>query len=62
MKRKDFIRHLEAFGRSLLKEGSKHLRWVNLADHRKQATVPRHREINDFLFRLICRQLGVPPP
>jgi hypothetical protein len=46
----------------LLREGTKHTRFVNLADHQRQSTVPRHREIDDYLARAICRQLGVPPP
>jgi hypothetical protein len=28
----------------------------------KTSIVPRHREINDFLARKICRDLEVPPP
>jgi hypothetical protein len=28
----------------------------------KVSTVPRHREINDFLARKICRDLEVPDP
>ncbi len=62
MKRRDLIRHVEAFGCYLLKEGRKHSRFVNLADTCKQATIPRHREIDDYLARAICRQLGIPPP
>ncbi|MGB2985145.1 MAG: type II toxin-antitoxin system HicA family toxin [Phycisphaerae bacterium] len=62
MKRRELIRHLEAFGCHLLKEGRKHSRFVNLGDTSRQATVPRHREIDDYLARLICRQLGIPPP
>ena len=55
MKRRDLVRHLEAFGCHLLKEGRKHSRFVNLADTTRQATVPRHREIDEFLAREICR-------
>jgi predicted RNA binding protein YcfA (HicA-like mRNA interferase family) len=62
VKRRDLIRHLESFGCVLLKEGAKHSRYVNLADKTRQATIPRHREIDGFLVRLICRQLGVPVP
>jgi len=62
VKRRDLIKHLEAFGCYLLKEGRKHSRFVNLADTDKQATIPRHREIDDYLARAICRQLAVPPP
>jgi hypothetical protein len=28
----------------------------------KSSTVPRHREINDYLARKICRDLEVPEP
>jgi hypothetical protein len=45
----------------MLREGAKHSRWINLADKRFQSTIPRHTEIDDYLGRLICRQLGVPP-
>lgn len=62
MKRRDLIRHLEAYGCHLLKEGRKHSRYINLADKTKQVTVPRHREIDDYLARAICRQLAIPPP
>jgi hypothetical protein len=29
---------------------------------RKTSTVPRHREIDEFLARKICRDLDVPQP
>lgn len=61
MKRRDLIRHLERNGCVLLREGAKHSRWINLADKSRQSTVPRHKEIDEFLARAICRQLGVPP-
>jgi mRNA interferase HicA len=61
MKRKDLIRHLESHGCEFFREGGKHTVYVNRA---AQATssVPRHREINDFLARKICRELKVPEP
>jgi len=62
VKRRDLIRHLKAYGCHLLKEGAKHSRYVNLGDKSRQATVPRHREIDDFLAGAICRQPGIPPP
>jgi hypothetical protein len=62
VKRRDLVHHLETYGCYLLKEGRKHSRYVNLADKTRQATVPRHREIDSFLARAICRQLGIPPP
>lgn len=62
MKRRELVRHLKTYGCHLLKEGRRHSRFVNLADESRQATLPRHREIDDFLARAICRQLGIPPP
>jgi len=61
MKRRDLIRHLETHGCVLLREGGKHSVYVNPATG-KSSTVPRHREINDFLARKICRDLEVPEP
>lgn len=61
MKRVDLIRHLEAHGCELLREGSRHSVYVN-RQARKSSTVPRHREVNDFLARKICRDLELPSP
>ncbi len=61
MKRRDLIRHLEMHGCELLREGGNHSVYVNRAA-RKTSTVPRHREVNEFLARKICRDLDVPPP
>ena len=61
MKRVDLVRHLEAHGCTLLREGGSHSVYVQRRT-RKVSTVPRHREINDFLARKICRDLEVPPP
>ncbi|HEX7046257.1 MAG TPA: type II toxin-antitoxin system HicA family toxin [Gammaproteobacteria bacterium] len=59
MKRLDLVRHLEAHGCRLLREGSRHSVYVNPVT-RKISTLPRHREINEFLARKICRDLEVP--
>lgn len=61
MKRRDLIRHLEAHRCEFLREGGNHTVYINRAA-RKVATVPWHREINDFLARKICRDLEVPEP
>ena len=61
MKRVDLVRHLEAHGCQLLREGGSHSIFVNRTA-RKTSTVPRHREINDFLARKICRDLEIPEP
>lgn len=61
MKRDDLVRHLRQHGCVLLREGGKHSVFVNRAT-RKATTVPRHREIYDFLAKKICRDLEVPAP
>ena len=61
MKRADLLRHLESHGCVLLREGGAHTVFMNRAE-RKVSTVPRHREINDFLAAKICKDLGVPRP
>ena len=61
MKRLDVVRHLEANGCVLLREGANHSVFVNRAT-RKVSTVPRHREIGDDLVRKICRDLEIPVP
>ncbi len=61
MKRQALVRHLESHGCNLLREGGKHSVYVN-PENNRTSTVPRHREINEFLARKICRDLGVPEP
>ena len=61
MKRVDLVRHLERHGCELLREGGSHSVYVNRAA-RKASSVPRHREVNEFLARKICRDLAVPDP
>ena len=61
MKRRDLIRHLEQNGCEFLREGGNHTVYVNRRV-RKSSTVPRHREIFEFLVRKICKDLEIPPP
>jgi len=61
MKRLDLIRHLEKYGGVLFREGGNHSIYVNKAT-RKVTAIPRHREINDFLAKKICRDLEVKEP
>ena len=61
MKRRDLIKHLEAQGCVLLREGGRHSWWHNPSQNRRSA-IPRHQEINEFLARKICRDLGTPDP
>ena len=61
MKRRDLVRHLERHGCQHLREGGNHSVYVNPANNRVSA-VPRHRKINEYLARKICRDLGIPNP
>ena len=61
MKRRELVRHLEAQGCEMLREGGNHTVYVNRRVG-KASTVPRHREINDYLARKICRDLEVSEP
>jgi predicted RNA binding protein YcfA (HicA-like mRNA interferase family) len=61
VKRRDLIRHLEAHGCEFLREAGSHTVYVNRSA-RKSTTVPRHREIDEFLARKICRDLEIREP
>ncbi len=61
MKRRELIRHLEANGCLLLREGGKHSIYYNPSNNRTSA-VPRHTEIVDILAVKICKDLEIPPP
>lgn len=61
MKRIELTRHIERSGCEMLREGSRHTVYINRLAKRV-STVPRHREINDFLARKICDDLQIPHP
>jgi mRNA interferase HicA len=61
MKRVDLIRHIEASGCGFLREGGRHTVYVNPIA-RRVPTVPRHREINEFMAKKICRELEIDEP
>jgi predicted RNA binding protein YcfA (HicA-like mRNA interferase family) len=61
VKRVDLVRHLEQHGCVLFREGGSHSVYVNRRT-RKSSSVPRHREINEFLASKICRDLEIPMP
>jgi mRNA interferase HicA len=61
MKRLDLVRHLEKFGCQLFREGGSHSVFIN-RQTRKSTAIPRHREVNEFLAKKICRDLEIPPP
>jgi mRNA interferase HicA len=52
---------LEAHGCRLLREGGGHSVYVHTVS-RKVSTVPRHRELKDFLARKICKDLEIATP
>jgi YcfA-like protein. len=59
MKRLILTRHLERHGCTLLREGKRHSVYVNRIAG-KTSTIPRHRDINEYLARKICKDLEVP--
>lgn len=60
MKRLELLKHLQAHGCLLLREGATHSVYTNPANQ-QQATVGRHRELDNLMCRIICRQLGIAP-
>jgi predicted RNA binding protein YcfA (HicA-like mRNA interferase family) len=61
MKRKDLIKHLNENGCVFIREGARHSVFFN-PSMKKLSTVPRHSEINGFLSKKICRDLGIDIP
>ena len=61
MKRRDLIKHLKSHGCELLREGGKHSVFVNRAAQ-TATTIPRHKELNEFLAKKICKDLEIPIP
>ncbi len=61
MKLRDLVRHLRQHGCELLREGGAHSIFVNRSTG-KATAVPRHRDLNEFLARKICRDLQIREP
>ena len=61
MKRKDLIRHLIKNGCIFIREGARHSVFFNPLI-KKTSTVPRHKEIDNFLAKKICQDLGLEIP
>lgn len=53
--------HLKKNECILFREGKKHSVYYN-KENNKTSTVPRHREIDDFLATKICKDLGIEKP
>lgn len=58
MKRKDFVRHLHDQGCILIREGARHSVFFN-PKNKTTSTIPRHNEIDNFLAKKICKDLGI---
>ena len=61
MQRNDLIRHLRKNGCIFIREGARHSVFFNSL-LKKTSTVPRHTEIDNFLAKKICRDLGIESP
>lgn len=61
MKRTDLIRYILKHGCVFVREGGNHSVFFN-PQFRRVSTVPRHKEINDFLAKKICKDLGLAHP
>jgi predicted RNA binding protein YcfA (HicA-like mRNA interferase family) len=61
MQRRHLVSFLEENGCQFLREGAKHTVFVNPILN-TMSTVPRHAEINAFLARKICKDLGIGAP
>lgn len=58
MKRDDLIKYIISEGCIFIREGARHSVFFNPM-FKKTSTLPRHNEINNFLARKICRDLGI---
>lgn len=61
MQRRKLERHLLQHGCRLVRDGAKHAVFENPTNG-AAATLPRHNEIDPFLARKICKELGIPAP
>ncbi len=61
MKRRDLVKYLKNNACFLVREGGNHSIFEN-TNLDLSASVPRHREINNFTVVEICKQLRIPKP
>jgi mRNA interferase HicA len=59
VKRRDLLKYIEEFGCRLLREGGRHTVYFNPTT-KQTSTIPRHKEVDDFLAKKICKDLGIP--
>ncbi|AMJ64925.1 type II toxin-antitoxin system HicA family toxin [Hymenobacter sp. PAMC 26628] len=60
MKRLELVKHILVNGCIILREGGNHTALFNPTNQR-QTILARHREIDNNMARIICKQLGIPP-
>jgi mRNA interferase HicA len=58
MKRLDLLKHLEKNNCNFHREGANHTIYIN-NENNKMSAIPRHREIDNFLCKKICKDLGI---
>jgi mRNA interferase HicA len=58
MKRTDLLRHLEKHGCIFIREGGSHTIYKNPITG-KMTSIPRHREVKEFLAKKICDDLNI---
>jgi mRNA interferase HicA len=61
MKRTDLIRYLEKCGCIFVREGGNHTVYKNSINGR-MTSIPRHREVKEFLAKKICDDLVIKRP
>lgn len=61
MKRRDLLRHLFDRGCVFVREGANHTT-ISSVDGQRFSTIPRHNEVNEFLAKKICKDLGIDIP
>ena len=61
MKLTDLIRHLKKRGCIFVREGGNHTIYKNPLNG-KMTSIPRHREVKEFLAKKICEDLGIERP
>jgi len=59
MKRIALLNYLREHGCFMIREGSKHSVVLNPVSERT-STVPRHNEVDNYLAKKICKDLGIP--
>jgi len=59
LKRSEFVRYLEKNNCILKREGGNHSIFINLKNN-KVSSLPRHKEIKNFLCVKICKDLEIP--